>query len=229
MRRLFERWVGAAPADLQKPPAAVTPPGPRLVLVDHGAEPQCAVRIGWLVPDRGSEDIPALRFLAGSLAHGALGRLGQLLRVDRSETYGVHAALEPRAGVSEFVVSTSIERVSTADALREALAEIERVRAEGAAGLDAPAARVLLRDLAWESFETSDDVVTLLTDPVLRRAPIDPLWQGLLAPTGFDPAQAAWVASKYLTSESRRIVVVGDASRVRSPLEALGLGEIAVR
>jgi zinc protease len=161
-----------------------------------------------------------LRALAATLAQGALGRLGKLLRVERSETYGVQAVLVPRVGASEFLVTTSIERDATADALRESLAEIERVRTQP---LESGVPNV------WQSFETSDDVVAALTGPVVHRDPIDRLRERLLAPASVGPEQVQRVAAKYLTRESRRIVIVGDASRIRPALQALGLGEIAVR
>ena len=228
LRRLVEDWSGPAPLTLPALPPPVTAAGPRLVLVDQGEAPQCAVSLGWLVADRESEDIPALRALAATLAQGTLGRLGKLLRVERSETYGVHAALVPRAGASEFLVTTSIERDSTADALRDSLAEIERVRTQPLES-GAPNASALFRDVVWQSFETSDDVVAALTGPVLRRDSVDRLRARLLAPATVGPEEVQRVASKYLTSESRRIVVAGDASRIRPSLEALGLGEITVR
>jgi predicted Zn-dependent peptidase len=228
LRRLFDDWSGAGqPAPAKLSPLAATA-GARLVLVNRANDPQCVVRIGWLVADRESEDIPALRALAATLAQGALGRLGRLLRVERSETYGVRATLAPHTAASEFVVTASIERDHTADALREALAEIERVRTPSGLESETPNARALLRDLTWQSFDTSDDVVSMLTDPVLHRDPIDRMRERLLAPTGVGPEQVQRVAAKYLTDEARRIVVVGDASHVRESLEALGLGEIAV-
>jgi zinc protease len=220
LRRLFDDWSGVAPPALPALTSPVTTAGPRLVLVDQGEAPQCAVSLGWLVADRDSEDIPALRALAATLAQGALGRLGKLLRVERSETYGVHAVLVPRVGASEFLVTTSIERDATADALRESLAEIERVRTQP---LESGVPNV------WQSFETSDDVVAALTGPVVHRDPIDRLRARLLAPASVRPEDVQRVAAKYLTSESRRLVVVGDASRIRPALEALRLGEIALR
>jgi zinc protease len=228
LRRLFEDWSGAAPPALPRPPPAASAAGPQLFLVDRSGDPQCAVRLGWLVADRDSEDVPALRALALTLAQGALGRLGRLLRGERSETYGVQAMLTPRTGASEFVVAASIERDRTADALREALAEIERVRTQPVPASDALNARALLRDVAWQSLETSDDIVGALTDPVLHD-PVDRIRERLLAPADARPEEVQRVAAKYLTREARRIVVVGDASRVRPSLEALGLGEIAVR
>jgi predicted Zn-dependent peptidase len=225
LRRFLDDWSGAAPPATPRPPSLAAPAGARVVLVDRAEDPQCVVRLGWLVADRESEDIPALRALTPILARS----LVQLLRVERSETYGVQAALVPQAGASEFVVTASIERDRTADALRESLAEIERLRTQLSVQSSTPSARALFRDVIWQSFETSSDVVNVLADSVLHRDPIDRVRARLLAPTGVRPEEVQRVASKYLTNESRRIVIVGDASRIRPSLDAIGLGEIAVR
>jgi predicted Zn-dependent peptidase len=230
LRQLFEGWSGAAPPALPRPPPVATTTPERLVLVDHPNDPQCVMRVGWLVADRNSEDIPALRTLAATLAYGTSGKLDSLLRRQRGETYDVRATLTPRIGVSEFVVAASVERDKTVDALRETLAEIERMRTQSLVPSDLPDARAVLRSsLQLHSFESSEDVVIMLTDPVVHRDAVDVFRRRLLAPVGVRPEQEQLVASRYLTSPSRRVVVVGDASRVRPSLEALGLGEIAVR
>jgi zinc protease len=229
LRKLFDGWSGAAPPAAPALPPVATTGAAKLVLVDRSNDRQCVVSIGWLVADRDSDDVPALRALAATLAQGTSGRLDRLLRGERGETYDVQATLTPGVGASEFVITASLERERTADALRESLGEIERLRTQSLPASDEPGARAVLRSVMWHSFETSDDVVSALTDSVVHRDPVDRLRARLLAPTAVRFDQVQRVASKYLTSESRHIVIVGDASRVRPSLEALGLGEIVVR
>jgi hypothetical protein len=50
----------------------------------------------------------------------------------------------------------------------------------------------------------------------------------LRAPRSVAAADVQAVAAKYLAPEAARIVVVGDAARVKGPLEAAGIGEIVV-
>jgi len=221
-------WGGAAPES--KPLAAVDPPASRRVLLlDHPGDTQCRVLIGWLVSDRSSDQIPALRLLASGLARGLTGRLVNALRLERGVTYGVDARVVLRTGQSEFILSAAIERDYTADAIGKMLAEIDRLRNQPLSEAEMPLARANVAQRTWQGFETLTDAAATMSTATFTGEPLARLFERLQAVRRVSREEMQAVATKYIPSEAATIVVVGDASRVRASLQAAGIGEVTVK
>jgi zinc protease len=225
LHELVDDWSGAAPASKDLPEGMALTGAP-VVLVDHAGDPQSVVRIGWRVPGRNSPDIAPLRALAESLARGTTGRLNRVLRHQRGETYGVDSSVTGRADSGEFVISAAIERDRTADALREILSEVERART---GPFDAGEVHARMEARLWQSFETSSDAVAVLTATAVYREPIERFFARWRGSNEVQPEELVRAATRYLTPQSRALVIVGDASSVRPSLGSVGLGNIVVR
>jgi predicted Zn-dependent peptidase len=228
LHALVDDWAGP-PAEAPRVPEPSTAGGPRVAFVDHAGDSQSVIRLGWLAPDRDSPDLPALRAVAAALARSVTGRLDKVLRGQHGETYDVAAWVTGRAASNEFVITTSVERDRTADALRELLAEIARVRKQPLDESELPAVHASLEQRLWQSFETCSDAVEAFTPAAVYREPLDRFFARLRAAGEVRPEDALRAAARYLTSEARALALVGDASRVRASLEGLGLGEIVMR
>jgi zinc protease len=228
LHALVDDWSGP-PAAAPKVPEATAASGPRVVFVDHAGDSQSVLRLGWLAPDRDSPDLPALRAVAAALARSVTGRLDKVLRGQHGETYDVASWVTGRASSNEFVITTSVERDRTADALREILAEVARVRKQALDESEMPALHAGLEERLWQSFETCSDAVEAFTPAAVYREPLDRFFVHLRAATEVRPDDALRAAARYLAPESRALAVVGDASHVRASLDGLGLGDIVLR
>jgi zinc protease len=217
---LFDDW--SATADPAPPIPAPAAGASRLVLVNHPGDSQAVVRVGWLVGDRDSADLGPLRVLAGALAHDSTGTLDWVLRGERGETYGVGASVTPRPGASEFVIGAAIETDKTADALAVITKEIERVRSHPLDSSEIPGAVGRTNVFTWQSFETTSNAVAALTPAAIHGDPLDRFLNRVAVPRIVGGEDLQRVAQKYLSPESRVVVVVGDASRLRPGLEAAG-------
>jgi predicted Zn-dependent peptidase len=228
LHALVDDWSGP-PAAAPRVPEATTSGGPRVMFVDHAGDSQSVLRLGWLAPDRDSPDLPALRAVSAALARSVTGRLDKVLRGQHGETYDVASWVTGRAGSNEFVIQTSVERDRTAEALREILAEVARVRRQALDESELPALNAGLEERLWQSFETCSDAVEAFTPAAVYREPLDRFFARLRAATEVRPEDALRAASRYLTTESRALAIVGDAARVRPSLDGLGLGDIVMR
>jgi zinc protease len=220
LKALYDDW--SATASPASPIPAPTPAAGRVLLFDHPGDSQSVVRIGWLVGDRDSADLGPLRVLAGALAHDSTGTLDWVLRGERGETYGVSAWVTPRPGASEFVIGAAIETERTAEALAVIAKEIERVRSHPLESSEIPGAVGRTNVLTWQSFETTSNAVAALTPAAIYGEPLERFLDRVAVPRIVGGEDLQRVAQKYLSPESRVVVVVGDASRVRPGLEAAG-------
>lgn len=199
-----------------------------MVLLDHAGDSQAVVRIGWLVPDRDSPDIPALQTLASVLGEGVTGKLDRSLRIERGETYDVHASVWLGRGASEFIVATGIEGDRAADGIGTLLSAIESVQNQELDEHVLPTGRSLIETVAWRSLETSHDVVSALTPAAVYGETLDMFYARLRALSA-PPEKLREAAKRYLRPEARVIVVVGDAHRLLPALQQIGLTGVLVR
>jgi len=155
-------------------------------------------------------------------------RLNLNLRETHAYTYGAHSAFDWRRAASPFEISTAVETAVTADALREIVHEVHRIREAPVSAAELSLATSYLVGVFPIRFETTAEVAGGLANVEIFRLPtnyFDSYRDRVRAVTVEDVLR---VAQTHLDPSRLQVVVVGDAEAIRDPIAALGLGAISV-
>jgi len=231
-------WTGDAAGPVPMPPVTADDTG-RVVIVDRPDAVQTQLLIGRIGPDRHDPAWPALMLGTYCLGGTLTSRLDRVLREEKGYTYGVrafqqvlrspapHAADGVRGG-SVFAISGSVDTASTGPALDDLRAVLRTLAADGLTDAERDVAVQNLVGVAPLQYERAASVAGTLADQVEQHLPDDYQAQlyARLAATSTAEATAAVVAA---FPENRLVtILVGDASEIRAPVEALGAGEVKV-
>ncbi len=201
---------------------------PRVWVVHREDAVQSEIRIGHVGTTRKTEDFFPLRVFNGVLGGLFSSRLNQNLREEHGFTYGVRSRFEFRRSPGPFLVSTAVETDVTAAAIRESLSEIGSMLADGPTADEVASARDYMAGVFPLQFETSAQMAAQVGRLHVYDLP-DDLFDGYRDRIRAVTREGALEAGrKHLRSGELQVVVVGDAGRIGSELEALGHGEVAV-
>jgi predicted Zn-dependent peptidase len=195
--------------------------------------------IGRTGPDRHDPIWPALVVGTYCLGGTLTSRLDRVLREEKGYTYGVRAFAQvlrspaPRAGdgprgASLLAMNGAVDTASTGPALADLRAVLHTLAADGLTDPERDLAVQNLVLVAPLRYETAAAVAGTLADQVEQHLPDDyqaDLYRRLAATTTTEATAAvvtAFPADRLLT------VLVGDAARIREPVEALGAGQVTV-
>jgi zinc protease len=226
--RFFGDWDGAAPATQAEVPVAPRSETVQLVVVDRPGAVQSEIRVGHVGADRTAPDYFALAVMNSILGGAFSSRLNLNLRERHGFTYGVHSSFALRRRPGPFLVSTAVETAVTQGALREILREIAGMRDSPVTQAELDDARSYLAGAFPLRLQTTHGIASRLAETLIYRLPddyFDTYRERVLAVSAEDVLQ---VAQRRLRPDALAIVVVGDASAVRGPLEELDLGPVRV-
>src|SRR5450755_3973352 len=229
---------GGPAGPVPMPPVTADDTG-RVVIVDRPDAVQTQLLIGRVGPDRHDPAWPALVLGTYCLGGTLTSRLDRVLREEKGYTYGVRAfqrvlrspaphAAERAGGVSVLAISGSVDTASTGPALDDVWQVLRTLAAEGLTEAERDTAVQNLVGVAPLKYESAVSVAGTLADQVEQDLPDDYQAQlyAHLAETGTAEATAAVVAA---FPENRLVtILVGDASEIKAPVEALGVGEVKV-
>jgi len=231
-------WAGEAAGPLPVPPVTADDTG-RVVIVDRPGAVQTQLLIGRIGPDRQDQVWPALVLGTYCLGGTLTSRLDRVLREEKGYTYGIRAFQQvlrspaPHAGngatgASVLAISGSVDTASTGPALDDLWTVLRTLAADGLTEAERDIAVHNLVGVGPLKYETAAAVAGTLADQVEQHLPDDYQAQlyARLAETGTAEATAAVVAAfprKRLVT-----ILVGDASQIKAPVEALGIGEVTV-
>jgi predicted Zn-dependent peptidase len=228
-------WAGEAAEPLPTPPVTADDSG-RVVIVDRPGAVQTQLLIGRIGPDRHDPAWPALVLGTYCLGGTLTSRLDRVLREEKGYTYGVRAfeqvlrspAPHAAAGASLLAISGSVDTASTGPALDDVRTVLRTLAAEGLTEAERDTAVQNLVGVAPLKYERAASVAGTLADQVEQHLPDDyqSAFYARLTGTGTAEATAAVVAA---FPEKRLVtILVGDASEIRAPVEALGIGDVEV-
>jgi zinc protease len=226
-RRLFGGWSGtAAPASaVSDKPARST----RAVhIVRKEDAPQSEIRVGHVGLPRNHPDyFPAL-ILNGLLGGLFSSRINLNLREVHAYTYGAHSSFDWRRAAGPFVVSTAVKSDVTANAAREILLEIARIRADAVSEDELTLTTSYLDGVFPIRYETTDSIARALAGLTVYGLPndyFDNYRANIRHVTAMDVLHAA---DNYLHPDQLQLVVVGDPAVITEPLAALDAGPVSV-
>jgi len=226
-QRLFGGWSGAA-----APVTAVSDTPARTTRTVHIVRkedaPQSEIRVGHVGLPRSHPDyFPAL--IVNALLGGLFSsRINLNLREVHAYTYGAHSSFDWRRAAGPFVVSTAVKSDVTADASKEILLEISRIRADAVSEDELTLATSYLDGVFPIRYETTDSIARALAALTIYDLPndyFDSYRANIRRVTAMDVLHAA---DKYLHPDQLQLVVVGDASVIAAPLAALDVGPVSV-
>jgi predicted Zn-dependent peptidase len=232
------RWAGDSTEPLPMPPVTADDTG-RVVIVDRPGAVQTQLLIGRTGPDRHDRVWPALVLGTYCLGGTLTSRLDRVLREEKGYTYGVRAfqqvlqspaphAADGATGLSVAAISGSVDTASTGPALADLWTVLRTLAAEGLTETERDLAVQNLVGVAPLRYESAASVADTLADQVEEHLPDDYQAQlyARLAETATAEATAAVVAA---FPQNRLVtILVGDASQIKAPVEALGIGDVKV-
>jgi predicted Zn-dependent peptidase len=222
----FGDWQGTGPGHRRFSPAAGG--GRRVIIVDRPGSVQSELRMGHLGIERTSPRyFPAM--VLGAMLGGVFGsRLNMRLREELGYTYGARAGFDPRRAVGPFSAAAAVQTEVTADAMREMLAQLERVREAAPEMAELREVRDFLVGVFPLRFETTGGVAAAM-EPLAMYGLPDDYWhtyRANLEAVGPDEVLAA--ARDLVHPDQLLLLTVGDASAVRAEVEAAGFGPLEV-
>lgn len=230
LERHFGGWLGWGDA----PPASMRddvphPEGPRVFLVDRPGAVQASIVVGQLIPP--STDPRSVAFdVANAILGGSpAARLNMNLREAKGWSYGVisshGSAAVPRPW--RVVAPVQLDRVA------DAMAEIQREIADYAQGRTPATGEELARFTGSQirrlpgMYEKREAIVSEIADIVRFSRPDDWVVQRSKDIGRLDLEQVQ-AAAGALDPERLTWIVVGDLSRIETPVRALALAEVTV-
>jgi len=199
--------------------------GNRIILVNRPNSPQSFILGGQITPiDAGDPAFIAFNSANNSLGGSFLARLNMNLRETKGWSYGVRGGAQPRENAVIYAISGGVQADRTGDSLAEMLRETSEFLTEKGV-----TSEELDRSIASQvgalpgQFETSPAVLGAIQSNALYGRPDD--YQETLASIYRAQTADSLDAVARASIDTGRFVwvVVGDASKVRSQLEPLGL------
>jgi predicted Zn-dependent peptidase len=226
----FGGWRVDSPADSLGDPALAPPPraSSQVVVVPRPEAPQSELRIGHVAVARSSPDYHALLALNLVLGGQFVSRINSNLRERNGYTYGARTSFEFRRGPGPFALHASVQSDRTAEAIAEALDEIQAIRADRpVTDAELELGRAPLTRGYPRGFETAEQVGRAAAQLALYDLPDDyfsTFVPKILALTADDLTR---VAAMHIDPKRLTTVIVGDPQMIGGVTE-LGLGSPSI-
>jgi zinc protease len=221
----------SAPARSRAPaPTAPSAPTPSatITLIDRPALTQSLLTIAAIGPAVTDADFDSMALMNLLLGGMVTSRLNSRLREDLGYTYRAGSMIEARRGPAPFLAGTSVSQEKTGDSLREALAQIERMRTELVSDDEMETAKARYLGLALASCDSFDASLHELIGIAVHDFPADESSRRLSRVLAVSKEDIRLVASKYLAPDRVRVLVEGNAAAIRNQIASLGLGAVDV-
>jgi len=210
------------------PPAA--PETKRILLVDRPGAVQSALALAKIMPKRtdpGFEQRELLTMLFGGLF---TSRLNLNLREEHAYTYGAHAMQLATSYWGAWYLATSVRTDVTADALKETLNELNRLKNPQLGKplnlAEVGRARADLVQSLGARLEYGARIATTFADLWVHGLPLD-YYQRYPALLGAETADTLTPLANAIDLDHWVVVVVGDRAAIEAPLQALGYDVVA--
>jgi zinc protease len=199
--------------------------GRQLWLVDRPGSAQSVIRIGRVGPSRATPDYHALEVMNTLLGGSFTSRLNDNLREQHGYAYGASSRFDYRRAVGAFVAASDVHTPNTADALREIMSELQRIRTP-AKKEEVERARAFLAAGYASDFETTRQIASKLADQFTFGLLDDEFQSFVPKALDVDARAVQRVATASIDPGNLAIVVVGDRAKIERGLQQLDLGPI---
>lgn len=200
----------------------------RLRILDKPDAPQSELRVGQAgLPRMHPDYFPAV--VMNAILGGLFGsRINLNLREAHGYTYGASSYFDWRKDAGPFVISTAVATDVTADALKEILIEVDRIRESEVDPLELSLAKDYLDGVFPIRYETTAAISAALVNAVVHNLPSDyyeTYRANIQAVTG---EQVLKAARRHLHPAALQTLIVGNVSAIRDAVGDLGLGAVEI-
>jgi zinc protease len=220
-KSLFSAWRADAALSI-KFPEMPERTGKRIYLMDRPGSEQADFRIGNLAVARSDPDYYPLLVASTILGGGTSSRLFLSIRERKGYAYDVSSSVSAPRQRGTFFGASETRTEVTLPAIREMLAEFERMRDLKVTARDLRNAKNYLNGVFSLTLSTQGGIAGRILQSRLLDLPDDYLqsYRARIDQVTADQVQQA--ARKYILTDRPAIVVVGDAAKLKSQLETLG-------
>jgi len=197
-------------------------------VVSKADAPQSELRVGHVGLPRTHPDYFHAVVMNAVLGGLFSSRINLNLREVHAYTYGANSAFDWRRAAGPFVVASAVKTEVTADAVREILTEIDRIRDAEISADELDLATKYLAGVFPIRYETTGAVAAALALANVHDLPDDyfsTYRQRVLAVSRADVLAAA---RAHLRPAALQVLAVGDEGAIKEPLAKLGVGVISV-
>lgn len=221
------RASGKVPAKLI---AKVAPPThPRVYLIDRPGAQQTLILAGIVAPSTEAPNNLPIETMNGAFGGTFTSRLNMNLREDKHWAYGAFSFLRPAQGQRPFMLYAPVQTDKTAESVAEILKEARDVVGDKPLS-DAEIDKIKVGDVRSlpGSYQTTSAVMGALQNIALYHRPDDYV-QTLKARTEAQTdAEVNQAAKEIIHPNQLTWVIVGDLSKIETPLEKLDMGHLQV-
>ncbi len=220
----FGAWNGNGES-VDAPPAEA---GPRrhIVIIDKPSSPQTVLRVGQIGIARAHADYVPTMVMNAALGGLFSSRINLNLREQHGYTYGASSTFVYRRGPGPFLVGTSVRTDVAAQAVKEIMLEIERMRNTDILPEELAVAKDSIARSLPGMFETTPQAASTSGQLFVHRLPLDYYCSLPGAIDGITAADVRRVAEQHLDPEHMIVVAVGDKSVIGESLEKLQFGPV---
>jgi len=225
-KKYFGGWTGAGKASV--PPAAISEPTRKIVLVDQPGAPQSVILAFGVGLPRSSADYAPVTVMNTMLGGLFSARINMNLREKNGFTYGAFSRYNFRRGAGPFFAGAQVRSDVTAPAVHELFNELGRIRTEPLSADELKMAKdSIIRSLPGD-FESTNRITEGIGSIWTYDLPLDYYRKlpGMIE--GVTAADTSRVAQEYVHPENFLLVTVGDKSKIETGLQDLKLGPIEV-
>jgi len=222
VRKVFGDWARRdVPAE-----KFIEPPSPtrRVVVVNKPDAVQTEVRVGHVGIKRNNPDYMAVNLAIRILGGEGSNRLHQVLRTERSLTYGAQAEMDTLKESGDFEAETNTRSEATGEVLRLIVDEFWRLQRDRVSERELGDAKAYLTGSFPLTIETPDAIATQVLNVVFYGLPIEELQTFRERVNAVTPDDIQRVARYYLQPGRLSVVLVGNASAFAAQLRGLGFG-----
>ncbi len=196
----------------------------RLVLVDKPGAPQSSIRIGLPGIERNNLDYYGA-LVANQILGGAFKRLAMNLREDKGWTYGVTSRFDARRAAGSWTVSGEFVAEHTADAVKEILEEMGRMRTGDVTSAELADTKAEIIGAFPARFATASQLATQMATLSVYNLPPTELGTFVRQIAAVSLEQVRRMAQKYFRPDNLLVVVVGDRASTQPALNRLATVE----
>jgi predicted Zn-dependent peptidase len=221
----FGGWANRAAAMAQRRASEIEPvdsPNGQLAIVPRAGAAQSELRIGHLSAQRNTPDYSALLVMNSVLGGQFVSRVNLKLREEKGYTYGARTGFDWRRGLAPFSLSTSVHTAATAEAVKDAHAEIDSIRgARPVTAGELDLSKASLTRGYPRNFETAAQVARAVGQLALFGLPDTYFQEFMPKVNAVTQDDVTRVAAAYLDPGRLTTLVVGDHAAIRESMSRL--------
>src|SRR5258706_9144422 len=204
----------------------IDPPDPtrRVIVVNKPDSVQTEVRVGHLGITRTHPDYMAVNLAIRILGGEGSNRLHQVLRTERSLTYGAQANMDTLKQTGDFEAETNTRSEATGEVLRLIVDEFWRLQRERVGERELDGAKAYLSGSFPLTIETPEAIAMQVVNALFYGLPLDELQSFRERVNAVTVDDIQRVAKAYLWPDRLSVVLVGNAKAFASQLGPVGFG-----